>query len=274
MSIGSAIKGALGFVDKATIEIIDVRQRKVTMQKPVDAGGNGNGLSLPTPNLTDVLDAINLGGVIGALGGSIPTMPEDAHRRKFTVQFNPNELTLSGYGGASVSKMSYSKEGGQKAVAQEVADTRISMSVNLIFDEVTPWDSFMADRLTTSPTALLTGGVQIAKSLLGKDHTVQQKVEGFIAALRDPLTSLIIFTWGDLSYSGVLSRVGVHYTMFNTKGYPVRAVVSMSIVCADASVSPGRMGQWEKHYEEAFDNGSFSLVGAAQKVGNMLNLNL
>lgn len=132
----------------------------------------------------------------------------------------------------------------------------------------------MADKLNTSATAMATG---IAKGVLAgkgkKDNSVQKEVEGFIAALRSKYTRRITFHWGTMNYTGVLNRVSAQYTMFNVLGEPIRAVVGLSLVCADKDVSPGNMGAWQKYYVELFGGGDQSFVGA-QKIGNLININL
>ena len=74
-----------------------------------------------------------------------------------------------------------------------------------------------------------------------------------------------------MSYEGVLNRVASQYTMFNTSGEPVRAVVQLSLICADQNVNPHSLGSWQKAYNSAFGAGN-SLVNAGQKVGSLLNI--
>ena len=71
----------------------------------------------------------------------------------------------------------------------------------------------------------------------------------------------------------MLNRVSSQYTMFNTTGEPIRAVVNLSIVCMDSKIDAGNMGVWEKVYTEAFGSDQ-SLVNTTQKVGSLLNFNL
>ena len=99
-----------------------------------------------------------------------------------------------------------------------------------------------------------------------------QEVEGLIAALRSPYTRCITFNWGDMSYEGVLNRVASQYTMFDSSGEPVRAVVQLSLICADEKVSPNSLGSWQDAYDTAFGGGSKSLVNAGQKLGSLLNI--
>ena len=74
-----------------------------------------------------------------------------------------------------------------------------------------------------------------------------------------------------MSYTGILNRVSAQYTMFNSSGIPVRAVVQLSLICADESISPNSLGSWQNAYETAFDGGSKSLVSWTQRAGSLVN---
>jgi hypothetical protein len=197
-------------------------------------------------------------------------------RKLFQVQFNPSTLTFTGYGGGMVSKMDYTSKTEGKAITLEPASTRIVMNVSLIFDKVDPQDAFMADKLLPSATSVVTGAAKAVKTIAGKaDHSVQTEVEGFIAALRSTRTTRLTFHWGKMNYTGVLNRVSAQYTMFNVLGVPIRAVVNLSMVCADQEVSPSSMGAWQKYYNEAFGGkSSISNVAKAQKASGLMNFTL
>lgn len=281
-----------GNIEKAIIEIIDMRGRTPKVEPPVQVQGGGMaaGLagSMSSVNFLDVSDTF---AGAAALTDSVSNLKENAGldvlnatkgllgfaagstRKLFHVQFNPSELSLTGYGGGLTQKTDFSEEG--NGISFEKADVRISLNVKLIFDKVDPQDAFMGDKLNPSLTAVGTG---IAKGVLTrkgkKDNSVRMEVEGFIAALRSKYTRRITFHWGTMNYSGVLNRISSQYTMFNVLGEPIRASVSLSLVCADKDVSPNNMGVWQKYYEELFQTGNQSFVGKAQKAGNLLNFNL
>ena len=268
-------QSAIGNIEKAIIEIIDARDRQLTILPPVPMegvaasfGGIGSSLNMDdtfagVEALTDTLSQIGIGNS-GSLVG--------VTSKKFQVQFNPNTLSFSGYGGGMITKTDFSSG---KAITFEPADVRISMDVDLIFDKVDAQDAFMGDKLNLAPTALVTNTAKGSLKAAGKKtYSVQTEVEGFIAALRSPMTRRITFHWGEMNYSGVLNRVSAQYTMFNVQGCPIRAKVELSLVCADEDVSPNSMGVWQKYYNEAFGGGSQSYVQAAQKVSNLLNFNL
>lgn len=280
-----------GNIEKAVIEIIDMRGRKVIVEPPVEVQGGGltgklsSAVSLPSLKasntlagisaLTDTVNDISKGSKLNVLEGpaSLLSGIEGATRKLFYVQFNPNELSLSGYGGGLASKTDFSEKG--NSITFDKADVRITLNVRLIFDKVDPQDAFMADKANTSTTAMATGAAKAALTAKGKkDYSVQTEVEGFIAALRSKYTRRITFHWGTMTYTGILNRVSAQYTMFNVQGLPVRAFVNLSLVCADEAVSPSSMGMWQAYYQELFEAGNQSYVKAAEKAGNLLNFNL
>ena len=148
------------------------------------------------------------------------------------------------------------------------------MSVKLLFDRMDPGDCFLSAKTNVSFSSDVTSVVKsVTRGFAGKSKlTVQEEVEGLIAALRSPYTRCITFNWGDMSYEGVLNRVASQYTMFDSSGEPVRAVVQLSLICADEKVSPNSLGSWQDAYDTAFGGGSKSLVNAGQKLGSLLNI--
>lgn len=275
--LNNAAQSVTGNIEKAVIEIIDMRGRDLKLEPPVSMGGAGAsafGLSAASTfggsaALTDAA-----GDFAGKAGDSLLSWLEGATRKCFYVQFNPSELTLSGYGGGRVTKTDYTSEKG-KGISFEQAAVRITLNVKLIFDKVDPQDAFMADKLNTSATAMMEGAAKGVRSALGKkDNSVQTEVEGLIAALHSTYTRRITFHWGTMNYTGVLNRVSAQYTMFNVKGQPIRATVALSLVCADKDVAPNSMGVWQEYYQNAFQGGSQSYVKTAQKAGNLLGINL
>ncbi len=269
---------AVGNIEKAIIVIEDNRAGHPVMENSVSLQAGGSSANLGFGGIVDK--------AVSSVEGTLMTAAQDAMEKMsgqnkiFYVQFNPSELTLSGFGGGMSTKTDYSEgtkdsKDPSKGITFERVGARIAMNVNLIFDKVDPQDAFMADKLNTSTTAMLSGAAKAVKTAIGsKDNSVQTEVEGFMAALRSVYTRRITFYWGRLCYEGVLNRIAARYTMFNVNGQPIRAVVALSLVCADENVSSNSMGRWQQQYYEAFQGQSQSYVKAAQKVGNFLNFNL
>lgn len=243
-----------------------------------EAAAKGLGLN-ESADLVASTNPLDVGSLLESPGmGSTLTSLSGVTKKKFYVQFNPRELKLTGYGGGLAAKNNYidSKDKvNTNELTFEKMDVRIELNVQLIFDQVDPQDAFMADKLNMSTTAMIEGAVKAVRTATGSKElcSVQKQVEAFVAALRSPFTRQIIFSWGDMSYSGVLNRVSAQYTMFNVIGAPVRALVNLTLVCADSSVDANNMGPWYEAYSKAFGAGAQSFVKNSQKVGNLFNFN-
>lgn len=276
MDIGQLMKDTAGYtagnIEKAIIEIIDTRSSKVTKEDAVTIKGGTAAVGAGVASGQKLLDKTRkkLDGKSDSSGYARIT---NGTGKFYYVQFNPNEITLSGYGGGEMPISDYSKE--KSNMSYEEVNVRITLEVTLIFDQVNVKDAFMADKWNTSPSSIGTGIAAGVKSMAGKgEYSVQKEVEGFIAALRDPKTRRLNFYWGDLVYEGILHRISSRYTMFNVTGQPIRGEVRLSITCADREVSYTSMGRWKKQYYKAFKNQDQSYVKSAQKVGNLLNFNI
>ncbi|MCR5032413.1 MAG: hypothetical protein K6A92_06090 [Lachnospiraceae bacterium] len=199
-------------------------------------------------------------------GGKTPTI------KRYTVQFNPSSISLRGRGQGFMPVLTYGQNG--ETVKPPKQSVRITMSVRLVVDQVSNADAFMEDKLNLSPTQL---GQNIAGAVmtgLGKKQvTVQQTVEGFIAALRSPYTRQVGFHWGSMNYVGILNNVSAQYVMFNLQGQPIRAYINLSILCMHDDPAPNSLGPWEEAYKKAFSGDELDTVkGGSQLATNLINL--
>ena len=286
--LGNTAKGVLepmtGNIEKAVISVTDcsslasagIMGEAVTVSgasKSVfgtDLGSMSTSVGAMIQNSTGALDGLT--AAVPNLSDATKNALSAVQKKNFTVQFNPSELTLSGYGGGRIAKTNFAAQ--EQKLSFGKMDVRITLNVKLIFDQVDPQSAFLADRINTSYSTIGTGIAKAVAKGLSKtvQKTVQTQVEGFIGALRSPYTRQITFSWGTMSYSGVLNRVASQYTMFNTTGEPVRATVDLSLVCVDSSVDAGNMGHWGEVYERAFSGKNKSLVKLGQKVENLIDL--
>jgi len=274
-TVGNAAVENTGNIEKAIIEILDLRDREAVLRDAVRIS-EGGGLANVAGNLNIGLVGDYLNKMQNAM--DVNNDVADAYFQKlaskkkiFTVQFNPSTLRLSGHSGGPASTTNFSTENA-KEVKRKPVDASISMSVELLFDSMDPKDAFMNDKIDVSPTGFLTGMADMGLTMgQKKKKTVQRQVEGFIGALRNENTRLISFNWGDICYSGVLRRVGAEYTMFNVTGEPVRAKVGLTIMCADVKEWPNSVAVWQERYKNSYLGGSESGVKASQKLGNLLN---
>lgn len=277
MGVGSSIAANItGNVEHAIIEILDERGGEVIVT-PKESPKKSNMAGVSIKNLGELATAqlkqasVTASGVLDASLAKTTNTVKSI--KQFKVQFNPTTLQISAQGGGTAQITSVDKGAEEDAIAQAAMDTRIQLSVQLIFDKVYSKDAFMNEKFVLDPKSMITGAaVGIANAVKKKEYTVQPIVEGFIAALRSEHTRKVTFAWGDMNYGGILNSVNSQYTMFSVTGKPVRATVTLGILCTDAKVTKGYMGQWEQHYKNAFESASKSYENGAQKVSNLLNL--
>lgn len=191
-------------------------------------------------------------------------------KKRFVVQFNPNNLTLSTKENNKKFKMSNVKNTQTTAGVYTCRPkpSMIHMDVELIMDKVNPGDSFMNEK-----------SIQIMNKLRKKEFTIQPYVEGFIETIRNPNTRTICFNWGNFEFMGKLKKVESTYTMFNQLGYPVRAKIKLTIV-ANYNSSNGKakasdMFQFQQLFgnsENFSDTPTPNISKGVSKVGNLLKL--
>ena len=268
---GSTIKNGLssmaGIVEKAIIEIGDsseIEVRKVKAHKPTtNKFGTDNVQGF---NVDGVKSFATAGMTLGA--GEEFELHGDVKKYRFEVMFNPEELSINGYGGEELPIQKFAADKNHNGIPDEqedpnrgdkkrmhpssmmgVANTHIQLSVKLMFDKSNPQDSFYADKFTLSQTSIGKGAARaIAKKATGSTNSVQYEVEALNAIVRDDKKRLVKFIWGDMLYEGVLNSVSAQYMMFNVNGEPVRASVSLGIVLYDQSISGANTDIWRQEY--------------------------
>ncbi len=287
----------LGVTEKALIEVIDLRDRKINEQGPVpenkDVNAAGNMAEIgDVTTYTDsawvqqsIDDSNKLAWMEACKEAKKKNLPrplpyvsprrdfKDAKVKYFRVQFNPNTIRLSGHSGGLVKKTDY-KRAGNGAIEYGPGKTYIDFSVSLFFDKVDPQDAFLEDKLQiASPVNAAKGVAKAVLTAAGKkSNSVQPEVEGFIAALRNQHTRTITFHWGDFNYTGMLRNVNAVYTMFNINGQPVRATVDLTMTCADSELAKNSVKTWNNLYKESFSNGSESFVQLSQQAKTLINI--
>lgn len=160
---------------------------------------------------------------IGMDTGSAGAKNGGEERVRFTVQFNPAELQISAAGEADSLDCIGDAAGSWNILGTRCLPSRVQVNFKLIFD-----------------------GTEDDKPL------VRQQVEGFLAALQNKHTRRVSFIWGKLCYSGYLNRIQASYVMFNAKGDPIRANVSLSIRQAGADSDAGTNKSEDVYWKKAW----------------------
>ncbi|MCR5402665.1 MAG: hypothetical protein K6E91_02465 [Butyrivibrio sp.] len=282
-------KSLIGGNKKAILEVADFSERKIqeeNAQKP-SAGKPGissvGGFSTEAMNkYGKALDNIK-SSVDDLVGGGKDGFDyyQKIKKYRFEVQFNPEEISITGYGGEELPINTYrtKDKNGKEEVRDDKeknpnqigdvplqgshmasASTRIDMRFKLIFDQVNIQDAFFADKFTLSQTNIVKGVGSAIKKGVGKvtdkakqgHWTVQTEVEALTAIVRDQNKRLARFAWGDMAYEGVINHVSAEYVMFNVNGEPIRAFVNISMILFDAEVSGANTNIWKNEYMKDF----------------------
>lgn len=217
-----------------------------------------------------------------ALAGTLGTeernqlMGADKEYLAMEVQYNPSSIqmqTTTGsqldYCGGSMGNMA------NNMIVQNTVPTSTTMNVQLIFDDVNIFDSFMVNNVN-SPVG---SGVQAVKNLVQKEYSVQHQIEGILSLLTMDATRQVVFYWAKMCFRGELTAVQASYTMFNKSGNPVRGIVNLSIRQGEQG---GVYDQecWENAYDNLFKKSKDGNSGGGASRfsqltnNNILNLNL
>jgi len=178
--------------------------------------------------------------------------------KQFTVQFNPSSLKLraSGGGYSEIRNFAVDSNNADKAdisLSYGTVPFSVTMEVDLVFNKVDPNDAFIE---VLPSAATIKGAYKSVANLVGKNssYSIQNEIEGLIAATRVFHTCLMSFNWGKMCYSGVLQSLNADYTVFNPKGEPVAGTVHLSMILIDEGTNELDLGKWYEAYQEAFQD--------------------
>lgn len=230
---GRAVKGMgstiTGSVEHAVIAIVDLRDEEV-QEEDNEVKSVPDFISKGTKGVTDKLKQF-ADEHAPVLSSMVDTMMNGVNYgenvKKYTVQFNPETIELHAKMNEEKTKKSVDKDKGQVEYTSQGAG--YTLTVTLLFDE--------SDVLTVPK------------------HSVSKQMEGFIAAISNPDTSNIIFTWGNMSYEGYLESIEGRYVMFDGQGMPVRGQAELTMVCTGISgesqvTQDNPFGIWKGAYEK------------------------
>ena len=185
------------------------------------------------------------------------------------VQYNPSSLSINA--NAQAVPFSYLLKNTDNGIPnQDLRPPSITMSVQLVFDDMNVKDAFMAEkfRVTSVGDAISTVS-SLVKNLAGDGYSVQPETNALVAMLMKDSTRLVTFQWGDMSFTGEVCQVQARYTMFSVSGQPIRSVVDLVIVqCITGS---GDISQWENAFDKGFSN-SLSRKNILQKATDLFNI--
>ena len=287
MGLGAMV----GVTQKAILEIADFSGKTpsyVDAAKPAAGVGSLTGKGDFSASVVDKVKSQVMEGAKGSLGKAGFENFGQIHRYRYEVLFNPEELSITGYGGEEVPTQDFRRkpdkppepkdpdgEGGKgrrngpphgfpgPSSRMAASNTRIDMSVRFVIDRTNNMDAFYGDKFTLGASSIVQGAGTLAKNLSvgaynkakGKKavNTVQADVEALSALARDRTKRLARFVWGDMIYEGLINSVSADYVMFNVNGEPCRANVTINMVLFDNDELPSSKSLWQNRYIECFN---------------------
>ncbi len=284
-SIATDAKGLAGNIEKAILVFPDSVQA-IELEDPkkaVDFGkslGMGNAAekvaSLKDKKFAQISQAANtaswLTGAMGNVGAGADALSAAMNGvirgKKFTVQFNPASIYISGRAGGRVPISNYGNIGDKQpgTIEYKPLDPYVNVGFTVIFDDTNIGDAFMQG--AWGPTTI---AKNVTTAAVGHDYTVQPYVEGFLAALRNEEHRTMIFQWGNIRYMGVLNSISGRYTMFSKTGSPIRAEVQIGMLMAGATEDSingaSYLDYWKKRYSDIIKRNA-----AKDKEGNVTSM--
>ncbi len=228
-----------------------------------------------------VVSTITMKGDSDAQGKSASEVKKEMANNKyflpFVVQYNPNSIRLETIAGSQEYKQN--TQNGLKYADEIKAlknnDTNTYMSFQLVFDDMSIRDAYMLD---TGSLLSNTAKDLVKDAVTGKgEHSVSKQVDMLIAALAKAPTRQMIFFWSNMCFRGELTRANARYTMFNTKGNPIRAVVDMTLEQnGSISIYDYDESYWGKQLDKVFEEkgnvgGAKDFMKKAMSSNNFLN---
>lgn len=173
----------------------------------------------------------------------------------YEVQYNPSTFTIKTKGSGVRRDKAYGALADTLLNDREI-HTQTDLSMTLIFEAINNFDAFSnaSDSLSLSGD-LIGRGMSAANSVAsvvgGNDsglvnYSVREQVMGFLSLMTKTSWRDITFYYGKTSFHGMLTSVRPVYKMFNSKGDPIYAEVSITIT-QDTSRAMD-----DKIYEDSF----------------------
>lgn len=173
------------------------------------------------------------------------------------IQFNPSSIYFGGMAG-EIRRDSVGGYG-ENQFQQFDSPAETVLGMQLIFDDTNNKDAFMMDaELPILSEIASVGGLtqrieQGVSALQGKEYSVQDATELFVAAMTQNYTRMVGFAWNKMIFWGELVSCSVQYTMFNKMGAPIRATVDIRIR-QDQAATGKEAYETEEQWDKAFKN--------------------
>ncbi len=168
---------------------------------------------------------------------------------KVRVQYNPNSIKMRTINGRQEKKVRDGSMDDNLRAYDSSGKTKLSF--DLIFDDVDNMDAFGLNELANvNGTSLINKGVNEYKKGFTA-YSVRKRMDAMLSLLSSVATQQVVFCWAKMSFRGQLTDVSNKYTMFNSKGNPIRGEMHIEIT-QDAGQKE-LFSYDEKYWNEAFE---------------------
>lgn len=196
------------------------------------------------------------------------------------VQYNPSSIYLETVAGTQMNFSSGNMgDASTNQLRQNYEPDATTMSVQLLFDAVNVYDSFMMSNMALTAGNAVSTAMDLAHSRERK-YTVKPQMDGIMSLLTRTYTRHVLFFWAKMCFQGELCSVNSHYTMFNTVGNPVRGEIRLTIRQSPNPAAKYENSYWEKALTKVFGESNVATVtksasrSASVLNNSILNLNL
>lgn len=253
----NAINSISGSVDKAILCI----------KKPVSTNTNSSGFQVNNAksvvDLQAKLTAIKKNGMF-SFRTQAEQIAKDNGYHVLKVKYNPSTISFSSRAGSFIQPGPGGP--GTNTLSQYVVPAETYMSFEIIFDDENHQDAFMFDKFTNVSAGAVVSDVSGAiKNVKNGGYSVKKEVEAIIGMMTQSETRQVVFYWSEMVFAGEVVSLDAKYTMFNSLGNPIRAIVRFNL---REAAEGGKDNPWDKALDNLERKGN-----ALDKASNLLNFN-
>lgn len=193
------------------------------------------------------------------------------------VQYNPSTLQYhSDLGGRRRINAIEGVGAGGDGMSIKSIPQNTELSCTLVFEKINVNDAFIQasegwNASLGNVTSTIGSAVNKIKGGSSEEpYSVRKEVEGFLALLSTTYTRDVIFFYGKICFHGELTVASANYKMFNKRGDPILAEVSIRIRQNNENLYDQK--RWKNSFEALFTEGGNALEeGVAAEEKNTLS---
>ncbi len=187
----------------------------------------------------------------GASQAQLNSKVKDKGYKAFEVQFNPVELSFD-----VQAQFPDKKQNGQvdKDVYIVSKSVKNVMTLPLIFDASQTTSAFIWDKRNALANGSLTQKLKassVAEAISSK--SVQKQIDGLLSLINNSVTRNVVFIWGEMTISGMITGEEIKYEMFDTMGNPIRGIVTLSITVFHGIEESDNAKYMDKAFDKLFE---------------------